>query len=134
MRSKILLLTAVAALGTTVPAATAADADIELQSQPELIQTSKSSIELTFTTDAALPRRSDGKVLGSAKVGKASVSIGKFVKAKGDPRKATKTSYIAHVTTKGQTLRVGTHVPVQIAVDGQDPIKVKVTLARKYWK
>ena len=133
MRNKLLLLTAVTALAAA-PAATAQNDDIALQSQPELIQMSKKSIELTFTTDAALPRRSDGKVLASAKVGKATVSVGKFVKAKGDPRKATKTSYIAHVSPKGQTLRVGTHVPVEIRVDGQSPIKLKVTLARKYWK
>ena len=134
MRSKLLILTAVAALGTAVPAATAADGDIALDGQPSLVQIDRQSLELTFTTTAALPRRSDGKVLASARVGKATVSVGKFVKAKGDPRWATKTSYVAHVSPKGQKLLVGTHVPVQINVDGQDPIKLKVTLARKYWK
>ena len=134
MRTKLLLITAIAAAATTVPVATAADTDIALKGQPEMVQVSKAQIELTFTTDAALPRRSDGKVLASAKVGKATASVGRFVKAKGDPRRATKTSYIAYVSTRSQKLRVGTHVPVEIAVDGQDPIKLKVTLARKYWK
>jgi hypothetical protein len=134
MRQKILLLTSLAALGVSAPATMAADGDIALKHQPEMVQMSKGQIELTFTTTSALPRRSDGKVLASAKVGKAAASVGKFVKAKGDPRKATKTSYIAHVSTRGQSLRVGTHVPVVISIDGQDPIKLKVTLARKYWK
>ena len=134
MRTKLLLLTTIAAIGTAVPAATAAGGEIALQGQPEMVQITKADIELTFTTDAALPRRADGKVLASAKVGKATVSVGRFVKAKGDPRRATRTTYVAHVSPKGQRLRVGTHVPVQIAVDGQRPIRLKVTLARKYWK
>ena len=134
MRTKLLLLSAVAALGTTVPAASAADGEIALKQQPQLVKVAKSTIQLTFTTDAPLPRRGDGMIQASAKVGKAMVSIGRFVKRKGDPRPATKTSYIAHVTTRGQKLIVGTHVPVVIAIDGQDPIKRKVTLARKFWK
>lgn len=134
MRKKLLLLTAVAALGTTVPAASAADGEIALKHQPQLVKMSKSSIELTFTTDAALPRRGDGKVLASAKVGRATVSIGKFAKRKGDPRLATPTTYVAYVPVRGQKLVVGTHVPVVISIDGQDPIERKVTLARKFWK
>lgn len=134
MRNTILLLAAVAALGTTASAATAADGEISLKHQPQLVKVSKSSIELTFTTDAPLPRRGDGMILASAKVGRASVSIGRFVKREGDPRLATKTSYIARVPARGQKLIVGTHVPVVIAIDGQDPIERKVTLAKRFWK
>ena len=133
-KKPLIIATAIAALGASAPLATAADGDIALKHQPEMVQMAKNQIELTFTTTAALPRRGDGKVLASAKVGRATASVGKFVKAKGDPRKATKTSYIAYVSSRGQSLRVGTHVPVVISIDGQAPIKLKVTLARKYWK
>jgi hypothetical protein len=134
MRTRILLITSLAALGVSAPPASAGQGDIALKHQPEMVQVAKGQVELTFTTTAALPRRADGKVLASAKVGRATASVGKFVKAKGDPRKATKTSYIAHVSSRGQKLRVGTHVPVVISIDGHAPIKLKVTLARKYWK
>ena len=47
--------------------------------------------------------------------------------------RATPRTYVAYVTGRSK-LRVGTHVPVEIRVDGQSPIKLKVTLARKFWK
>jgi hypothetical protein len=133
MRNKILLLTAVVAVTASAPEAAAAGSDVGLDGQASLVQMKKGQAELTFTTDAALPRRSDGRILASAKVARGSYSIGKFVKATGDPRRAVSgRSYVVYVKSTG--LRVGTHIPVTISIDGQDPIRVKVTLARKYWK
>jgi hypothetical protein len=135
MRKSLTLITAIAALGVAAPAASAADGEIELKRQPTLVKTGAKQIELTFTTDAALPRRGDGKIEASAKIGRYAVSIGRFKGSKGDPRDDASPrghNYIAYLGGKNK-LRVGTHVPVTISVDGQDPIKLKVTLAKKFW-
>ena len=112
------LLLPITLLATTALAPAAMADTVHLQGSPVLHRIDAKTVQVKFHTDSALPRRGDGKILGSVKVHGAVSSIG----ASG----YGKNSYVSY-TKLGKAKR-GSKFTVVIQIDGQGSISRNVTL------
>ena len=116
---RLLLPTLLITTALTPAAAMAAGSDtVHLQGSPVLHRVDAKTVTVKFHTDKPLPRRADGKILGSVKVHGATTSIG----ASG----YGKNSYVSY-TKLGKAKR-GSKFTVTIQIDGQGSISRNVTL------
>jgi hypothetical protein len=118
MRTLHLLPTTLLATAALAPAALAASGDIHLKSGPTMTRVDAKTVQVSFKTDRELPRRADGKVLGSVEVHGGESSIGSAGKSK--------TSYTSYAKL-GKAKR-GAKFTVTIHVKGQPDIARNVTL------